>query len=217
MCSMEHIFLIHALKERGSLRFLSAPIRRTWYKQGTWFCGVLSSASAADLRRRSEKGQWDDVHRFYTSYDWLDKTRILKRSARVWNLMKFESGWWFQTFFSPLPGKMIPFDKYFSNGLKPPSRNELFILNCGAFRFGQNCLWDVLFFPSGRFQSLRLKARLDWETLLGFFVGDFSGILFDERQWLIGLVKLQRRQTTSPQKVAKDAKEGRSPCFTKSR
>ena len=31
--------------------------------------------------------------------------------------------------FSTLPGEMIHFDKYFSNGLKPPARNELTPLN----------------------------------------------------------------------------------------
>ena len=43
----------------------------------------------------------------------------------IWNVL-FISGWWFQLL-SPLPGEMIHFDQYFSNGLKPPTRS-LFIL-----------------------------------------------------------------------------------------
>ncbi len=37
------------------------------------------------------------------------------------------SRWWFQIFFfSPPPGEMIKFDKYFSNGLKPPTSLQSF-------------------------------------------------------------------------------------------
>ena len=34
----------------------------------------------------------------------------------------------FRCFLLPLPGKMIKFDKYFSNGLKAPTRYHIYIL-----------------------------------------------------------------------------------------
>ena len=42
------------------------------------------------------------------------------------------SGWWFQIFwfFTRIPGEMIQFDEYSSNGLKPPTRQE-----CACFFF----------------------------------------------------------------------------------
>ena len=45
--------------------------------------------------------------------------------------------WWFQIFleFSPLFGEDVPFDKYFSNGLKPPTRSV-----CHLNKETRNCL-----------------------------------------------------------------------------
>ena len=48
-------------------------------------------------------------------------TGILKATSYQKSSKSF-SGWWFQIFlFSSLPGEMIQFDYYFSNGLKPPT------------------------------------------------------------------------------------------------
>jgi len=40
---------------------------------------------------------------------------------------KHGSGWWFQTFFifTPILGEMMKFHYYFSNGLKPPTRDSM--------------------------------------------------------------------------------------------
>ena len=44
--------------------------------------------------------------------------------------------WWFQIFlFSPLPEEMIQFDEYFSNGLKPPTRENIVSCSSSSLRF----------------------------------------------------------------------------------
>jgi hypothetical protein len=46
-----------------------------------------------------------------------------KRLEKIGTLFNIRTGWWFGTFlFSPIVGRMIQSDYYFSGGLKPPTR-----------------------------------------------------------------------------------------------
>ena len=46
-------------------------------------------------------------------------------------VIKSKTGWWFQIcLFSPLPGEMVQFDEYFSDGLKPPTRKTVSVQRC---------------------------------------------------------------------------------------
>ena len=116
---------------------------------------VLRERSRSPQKKRERSLGWCSSVLHFT---WLDKTRILKKFARVWNL------------------------------------NELFILNCGAFRFGPNCLWYV-------FLCHRAIRKPLWIGVWRFFVADFSGIF------------IATSDDLGPQKAAK---EGKSPNFTTS-
>ena len=51
------------------------------------------------------------------------KTRLVKSYDLLQYTNEYLGGGFKYFLFSPLPGEMIQFDYYFSNGLKPPTRN----------------------------------------------------------------------------------------------
>ena len=78
----------------------------------------------------------------------------------------FKTRWWFQRFFiyTPIPGEMIQFDSYFSNGLKPPSRLDgthfwANLLFCSTYVGDPTYGSHPLIFFSGKKRVWRFKFR----------------------------------------------------------
>ena len=75
-----------------------------------WWPSLLPSALARELVSCRQVG-----------WHWGLASEMMNKT---WVSTNHFSGWWFglkHVLFSPLPGKMIQFNYYFSNGLKPPT------------------------------------------------------------------------------------------------
>ena len=90
------------------LHFLPPPIRQWPGDSNRWDLGVLGwEASVRSLSLIID----DDTWRMTCEVIWL----------QILSLIVWLGGGFKYVLFSPLPGEMIQFDYYFSNGLKPPT------------------------------------------------------------------------------------------------
>ena len=92
--------------------------------------GTLSKKMVGDRTyhaRAIDDDAYSDFCRIVPVMCWKnDLHQLAMYKNRATKKGKLPSGWWFQIYIFkiPLPGEMIQFDKYFSNGLKPPTRTS---------------------------------------------------------------------------------------------
>ena len=110
-------------------------------------------------------------------------SRSWKKENQELRLKKLFPRWWFQIFFlcSSLPGGMIQFDEYFSNGLKPPTS---FIFSNGGWKKSCTSFYDrypticrVLYIDFFSINSIMIHRYFSFLGLPSEFWTDISPII----------------------------------------
>ena len=101
--------------------------------------GTLGAASGGHTAKQLERSS-------ALGATWSSGWRCWSGMKCWWTkILQISYGWWFQIcfMFTPIWGKMIQFDSYFSNGLKPPTSSVL-VVEYGNFVVSIHDMFRVL-------------------------------------------------------------------------